>query len=168
MRSKRVVIAAVMALTFGTAQTALADNNATGSIAAVQAGPVGATPTAAASQAGASVAASVPVAVGGTGNNTAAHSVGLYRPAEGTPRITPLAASRSAARARRRQRPRVHRVRARAQAAPLKVGGNGSNNASGSTGAGAGRRRQFVQRFRRRCADWLAAGCPGFRCVGRR
>ena len=58
MRSRRVVvIVAVVALTLGTAQTALADNNATGSVGAVQTGPVGATPTVGASQAGATAAA---------------------------------------------------------------------------------------------------------------
>ena len=47
MRSRHlVVIVAVVAFSLGTAQTALADNNATGSVGAVQTGPVGATPTA--------------------------------------------------------------------------------------------------------------------------
>ena len=81
MRSRRVlVVAAVMALTLGTAQTALADNNATGSVGAVQTGPV-------ASHAERSherrrvrtAAASVPVAVGGQGNNTATNSVGAVQ-----------------------------------------------------------------------------------------
>jgi len=41
MRAKRLlVIAALAALALGTAQTALADNNATGSVGAVQTGPV--------------------------------------------------------------------------------------------------------------------------------
>src|SRR6266576_4353099 len=74
-----LVIAAVVALTLGTAQTALADNNATGSVGAVQTGPVGVTPTADVDQAGASAAASVPVAVGGSGNNTATNSVGAVQ-----------------------------------------------------------------------------------------
>ena len=72
MRAKQaLVIAAFAALTLGTAQNALADNNATGSVGAVQTGPVGVTPTAGASQGGATAAASAPVAVGGSGNNTA-------------------------------------------------------------------------------------------------
>jgi hypothetical protein len=74
-----LVIAAVVALTLGAAQTALADNDATGSVGAVQTGPVGVTPTADASQAGATVAASVPVAGGGSGNNTATNSVGAVQ-----------------------------------------------------------------------------------------
>ena len=80
MRAKWfLVIAAAVALTLGTAQPALADNNATGSVGAVQTGPVGATPTAGASQAGATAAASVPVAVGGSGDNTATNSVGAVQ-----------------------------------------------------------------------------------------
>ena len=73
------VIAAFAALTLGTAQTALADNNATGSVGAVQTGPVEAAPTAGASQVGATAAASVPVAVGGSGDNTATDSVGAVQ-----------------------------------------------------------------------------------------
>ena len=80
MRAKwLLVIAAVMAVTLGTAQTALADNNATGTVGAVQTGPVGVTPTADVSQAGATAVASVPVAVGGSGNNTATNSVGAVQ-----------------------------------------------------------------------------------------
>src|SRR5712691_4813719 len=80
MRARRVVvIAAFAALALGTAQTALADNNATGSVGAVQAGPVGVTPTADTSQAGATAAASVPVSVGGPGNNTATNSTGAVQ-----------------------------------------------------------------------------------------
>src|SRR5439155_2473816 len=59
-----LVIAAFVAVTLGTAQTALADNNATGSVGAVQTGPVGVTPTAGTSQAGATAAPSVPGAGG--------------------------------------------------------------------------------------------------------
>src|SRR6266480_745107 len=80
MRSRRVVvIVAVVALTLGTAQTALADNNATGSVGAVQTGPVGVTPAAGASQGGATASASAPVAVGGSGNNSATNSVGVVQ-----------------------------------------------------------------------------------------
>ena len=80
MRSRHVVvIVAVVALTLGTAQTALADNNATGSVGAVQTGPVGVTPTAGASQSGATAAASVPVRIGGSGNNTATNSTGAVQ-----------------------------------------------------------------------------------------
>ena len=81
MRSRHVVvIVAVVALTLGTAQTALADNNTTGSTGAVQTGPVGVTPTAGANQAGATAAASVPVSIGGSGNNTATNSTGGSSP----------------------------------------------------------------------------------------
>src|SRR5206468_5757798 len=77
MRARSVlVIAALIAVTLGTAQNAWADNNATGSVGAVQTGPVGATPTATVSQAGATAGASVPVAIGGSGNNTATNSTG--------------------------------------------------------------------------------------------
>src|SRR2546423_5710965 len=64
-----LVIAAFMALTLGTAQTALADNNATGSVGAVQTGPVGVTPTAGTRQAGAPAAPSLPGSVGGSRHN---------------------------------------------------------------------------------------------------
>ena len=73
------VIAAFAAVALGTAQTALADNDATGSVGAVQTGPIGVTPTADATQAGATAAASVPVAVGGSGDNTATDSVGAVQ-----------------------------------------------------------------------------------------
>ncbi|MDP9257096.1 MAG: hypothetical protein M3Q31_11135, partial [Actinomycetota bacterium] len=80
MRAKWfLVIAAVAALSLGTAQSALADNNATGSVGAVQAGPVGATPTAGASQSGTTASASAPVAVGGSGDNNATDSVGAVQ-----------------------------------------------------------------------------------------
>src|SRR6266576_2370036 len=80
MRARQVlVIAAFAALTLGGAQNALADNNATGSVGAVQTGPVGVTPAAGASQGGATAAASAPVAVGGSGNNSATNSVGAVQ-----------------------------------------------------------------------------------------
>src|SRR5947207_5469001 len=55
MRAKCLTVAAtVVALTFGTAQTALADNNSSGSVGAVQIGNVSVTPSAGTSQSGTS------------------------------------------------------------------------------------------------------------------
>ena len=80
MRSKGLlVIAAIFAITLGTARPALADNNADGSIGAVQAGTIGVDPSAGATQAGASVSGTVPTSVGGSGNNTASNSVGAVQ-----------------------------------------------------------------------------------------
>jgi len=109
MRAKcTLVIVAVVALTLGTAQTALADNNATGSVGAVQTGPVGATPTASASQADTTATASMPVAVGGSGNNTATNSVGVVQAgggntsqgSAGSAQVSSVSASPPARRAR--------------------------------------------------------------------
>ena len=80
MRAKCLLVAAtVVALTFGTAQTALADNNATGSVGAVQTGNVGVTPSAGASQSGATAGVSAPTSIAGTGDNTATNSVGVVQ-----------------------------------------------------------------------------------------
>jgi hypothetical protein len=136
MRSRRVVvIVAVVALTLGTAQTALADNNATGSVGAVQTGPVGATPTVGASQAGATAAASVPVSIGGSGNNTATNSTGAVQAgggntsnnSTGTAQVSSVHASPSASAGASGNNASA--------SVPVTVGGNGGNNASGSTGA---------------------------------
>ena len=136
MRSRHVVvIVAVVALTLGTAQTALADNNATGSVGAVQSGPVGVTPTAGANQAGATAAASVPVRIGGSGNNTATNSTGAVQAgggntsnnSTGTAQVSSVHASPSASAGASGNNASA--------GVPVTVGGNGSNNASGSTGA---------------------------------
>ena len=80
MRAKCLLVAAtVVALTFGTAQTALADNNSTGFIGAVQTGNVSVTPSAGTSQSGTSAAVSAPTSIAGTGNNTATNSVGAVQ-----------------------------------------------------------------------------------------
>jgi hypothetical protein len=135
MRSRHVVvIVAVVALTLGTAQTALADNNATGSVGAVQTGPVGVTPTAGASQSGATAAASVPVRIGGSGNNTATNSTGAVQAgggntsnnSTGTAQVSFVHASPSASAGASGNNASA--------SVPVTVGGNGSNNASGSTG----------------------------------
>jgi hypothetical protein len=136
MRAKWfLVIAALVALTLGTAQTALADNNATGSTGAVQTGPVGVTPTAGASQDGTSAAVSAPVAVGGSGDNTATNSTGVVQAgggntssgSTGSAQVSSASASPSAS---------AGASGSSAGASfPLRVGGNGSNTASNSTGA---------------------------------
>src|SRR6266511_5897181 len=73
MRPKRLpVIAAVLAVTLGLAPTALADNDATGSVGAVQTGTVAVTPTVDTS----SASVSAPTSIGGSGDNTASGSVG--------------------------------------------------------------------------------------------
>ena len=135
MRAKWfLVIAALVALTLGTAQTALADNNATGSVGAVQTGPVGVTPTAGASQADATAAASVPVAVGGSGDNNATNSVGAVQAgggntstnSTGSVQVSSASASPSASAGASGNNASV--------GVPLAVGGDGSNIASNSTG----------------------------------
>src|SRR5438093_12412635 len=76
---RRTLLAAVVtlvALALGTAGTALADNNATGSTGAVQVGNTAVNPTAGASQAGATAGVAAPTSVAGTGNNTASNSIG--------------------------------------------------------------------------------------------
>jgi len=135
MRAKiTLVIAAVVALTLGTAQTALADNNTTGSVAVVQTGPVGATPTASASQAGATATASVPVGVGGSGNNTATNSVGAVQAgggntshgSTGSAQVSSVSASPSAS---------VGASGSSATASvPLTLGGAGPNSSTDSIG----------------------------------
>jgi hypothetical protein len=130
-----VVIVAVVALTLGTAQTALAENNATGSVGAVQTGPVGVTPTAGASQSGATASASVPVRIGSSGNNTATNSTGAVQAgggntsnnSTGTAQVSSVHASPSASAGASGNNASA--------SVPLTVGRNGSNNASGSTGA---------------------------------
>jgi hypothetical protein len=135
MRAKQaLVIAAFAALALGTAQNALADNNATGSVGAVQTGPVGVTPTAGASQGGATANASAPVAVGGSGNNTATNSVGGVQAgggnssnnSTGTAQVSSASASPSASGGAAGN--------STSAGVPLTVGGNGSNTASNSTG----------------------------------
>src|SRR5215210_2449389 len=80
MRTKCAFIAAVVAaFTLGSAQTALAENDATGSIGTVQTGNVSATPSVGAAEAGATAAVSAPTTVAGTGNNTASASVGAVQ-----------------------------------------------------------------------------------------
>lgn len=126
-----LVIAALVALTLGTAQAALADNNATGSTGAVQTGPVGVTPTAGASQGGTSAAASAPVTVGGSGDNTATNSMGAVQVgggntssnSTGSAQVSSASASPSAS------------AGGTGASFPLTVGGNGNNTASNSTGA---------------------------------
>src|SRR5206468_5957227 len=82
MRAKCLTVAAtVVALTFGTAQTALADNNSSGSVGAVQIGNVSVTPSAGTSQSGTSASVSAPTSISGTGNNTATNSVGSMQAA---------------------------------------------------------------------------------------
>jgi len=136
MRAKWfLVIAALVALTLGTAQNALADNNATGSTGAVQTGPVGVTPTAGASQDGTSAAVSAPVTVGGSGDNTATNSVGAVQAgggntssnSTGTAQVSSASASPTASAGTS--------GRSAGASFPLSVGGNGSNTASNSTGA---------------------------------
>ena len=74
-----LVLAAIAAVTLGTARPALADNSATGSTGAVQVGNVGVSPSAGASQGDASAAATAPVSVAGSGDNTASDSVGAVQ-----------------------------------------------------------------------------------------
>ena len=135
MRAKiTLVIVAVVALTLGTAQTALADNNTTGSVAVVQTGPVGATPTASASQAGATATASVPVGVGGSGNNTATNSVGVVQAgggntshgSTGSAQVSSVSASPSASAGASGA--------STTASVPLTVGGAGPNSATDSIG----------------------------------
>ena len=136
MRAKWfLVIAALVALTLGTAQNALADNNATGSTGAVQTGPVGVTPTAGASQDGTSAAVSAPITVGGSGDNTATNSVGAVQAgggntssnSTGTAQVSSASATPTASAGTS--------GRSAGASFPLTVGGNGSNTASNSTGA---------------------------------
>jgi hypothetical protein len=135
MRAKWfLVIAALVALTLGTAQTALADNNATGSTGAVQTGPVGVTPTAGASQDSASAAVSAPVTVGGSGDNTATNSTGAVQVgggntssnSTGSAQVNSASVSPSASAG--------GSGRSAGASFPLSVGGNGNNTASNSTG----------------------------------
>ena len=135
MRAKcTLVIVAVVALTLGTAQTALADNNATGSVGAVQTGPVGVTPTASASQADTTATASVPVAVGGSGNNTATNSVGVVQAgggntsqgSAGSAQVSSVSASPSASAGASGSSATV--------GVPVTVGGDGTNSATNSIG----------------------------------
>ena len=135
------MIVAVVALTLGTAQTALADNNATGSVGAVQTGPVAATPTASASQADATATASVPVAVGGSGDNTATNSFGVVQTgggntshdSAGSAQVSSVSASPSASAGASGS--------SATAGVPLTVGGDGANSATNSIGtAQIGRR----------------------------
>jgi len=136
MKAKCLLVAVtVVALTFGTAQTALADNNATGSIGAVQTGNVSVTPSAGTSQSGTSAAVSAPTSIAGTGNNTATNSVGAVQAgggntssgSTGSVQSSPVSSSPSASAGAAGQ--------SATASAPLTIGGSGSNTASGSTGA---------------------------------
>src|SRR5438477_5377215 len=136
MKAKCLLVAAtVVALTLGTAQTALADNSSTGSIGAVQVGNVAATPSAGTSQSGTTAAVSAPTSIAGTGDNTASNSVGAVQAgggntssgSTGSVQSSPVSSSPSASAGASGQ--------SASAGAPVTVGGSGSNTASSSTGA---------------------------------
>ncbi len=77
MQSKfLVLIALLVAVVLGTAGTALADNNASGSIGTVQAGNTAVNPSASAGLPATGAAASAPTSVAGSGNNNSSNSIG--------------------------------------------------------------------------------------------
>jgi hypothetical protein len=128
------VVALVAAFTLGTAQTAFADNDATGSVGAVQTGNVGVTPSVGAGEAGAT-AVSAPTSVAGTGDNTASSSVGAVQVGGGNTSSNSVGSVQSS--------PVSSTPTASAGAGgntvnagvPITVGGGGSNTSSSSIGA---------------------------------
>jgi hypothetical protein len=168
MRAKCLLVAAtVVALTLGTAQTALADNNATGSIGAVQTGNVWVTPSAGASQSGTSAAVSAPTSIAGTGNNTATNSVGAVQVgggntssgSTGAVQSSPVSSSPSVSAGAGGQSVTA--------GAPVTVGGSGgtprpARPAPFSSG------RQFVHGLGWRPPGRIGSGCAGNRRVHRR
>ncbi len=79
MRSKLIALAAAGVFALGTAGTALADNNATGSIASVQVGSTSVAPAVTATAPATTAATSAPTSVDGSGNNNATSSIGTVQ-----------------------------------------------------------------------------------------
>jgi len=136
MRSKCVlVLAAIMAITLGTARPALADNNADGSVGTVQTGNVSVTPSLGADQGGTTAAVSAPTSIAGSGDNTASNSVGAVQvgggntssSSTGSVQVSSVSTSPSAS---------AGAAGSTASAGvPVTVGSGGNNTASGSVGA---------------------------------
>lgn len=135
MRVSRIALAAAcIALGLANATNAFADNTSDGSVGVVQVGPTSVNPTAS-TPAPAAGTVSVPVRIGGTGNNTTSNSKGAVQVGGGNnangstgvaqvsgvsvaPTATAAAGSHSAS-----------------ASGSVTVGGGGPNAASGSTGA---------------------------------
>ena len=138
MRTKCLLVAAVVAaFTFGTAETALAENDATGSLGAVQTGNVGVTPSVGAGEAGAAAAASVPTSVAGAGDNTASNSVGAVQLGGGNTSSNSVGSVQSSPVSSTPTASAGAEGNTASAGVPVTVGGGGSNTSSNSIG-GAG------------------------------
>ena len=136
MRIKCLVLTALAAaVTLANAQTALAENDATGSIGAVQVGNVAVTPSVGAGEAGATVNVSAPTSVAGAGDNTASNSIGAVQVGGGNTSSNSVGSVQSSP---VRSTPSVSvgvGGNSASVSVPVNVGSGGGNNASNSAGA---------------------------------
>jgi hypothetical protein len=135
MRSKLLILLALLPVgVLGVAENALADNNATGSVGAVQVGSTSASPSAGVDSTAATASVSAPMSTGG-GDNNASNSVGAVQvgggntstSSTGTAQASQLSSSPSVAAGSGGNSATVN--------GPVSTGTGGGNNATGSTGA---------------------------------
>jgi hypothetical protein len=134
MKSRVMLVFALLVAAAVAAPTALADNNATGSIGTVQVGSTSVDPAAGAAVGQASAAVSAPTTIGGSGSNNASNSIGTAQVGGGNNASNSAGTAQvSAVRSTPRASASVAGRSANASA-PVRIGGGGANNASNSIG----------------------------------